>query len=73
MGRVGTRRPRGANRTVVAVICIVVAVALVLTCIFVLMPQIERQQYKLEYAGLIEQYAGQYGLEDVYKRQCGAR
>ena len=62
MGRVGTRRPRGANRTVVAVICIVVAVALVLTCIFVLMPQIERQQYKLEYAGLIEQYACQYGL-----------
>jgi len=67
MGRMGYKRQKkGVNKAAVAVICIAVAAAFILACIFVLIPQIERAQYKLEYAELIEKYAAQYGIDPYF-------
>lgn len=66
MGRMDYKRRKGVNKAVVAVICIAVAAVVVLACIFVLMPQIERNQYKLEYTDLIEKYSDRYGLDPYF-------
>ena len=63
MGKVGYRRQGRGKKTAIAVICITAAVIIGLVCIFALMPELEKSQYRLEYEDLIERYAGEYGLD----------
>ncbi len=65
MRRSGNRH--GGNRKALIAVVVVAAIAvLAVVGVFVVMPEMDRNKYKLEYKELIEQYAAEYSLDPYF-------
>lgn len=67
MGRTASRSYHGGNKKAVIAIIIVAVIAVVAVLgVFVIMPELEKKQYNLEYKDLIEKYSAQYDLDPYF-------
>lgn len=67
MGKTGSRSHRGGNKKALIAVIVVAAIAVVAVLgIFVVMPELEKRQYTLDYKELIEKYSAEYKLDPYF-------